>query len=191
MYERHFVQRKFSVRIGGWRLGRLRIGGGRYVVRPFTVGDVFAIQEALARLKVPAGMTTVEAAQVNPFGVLRPFVRFAVDGTIKRRHLARLDREQFQVIINAVKAANDVPYLMKLLVPTEETVDEKADAVTFIVAVVAALHGARNEQEVIAMPFQRAVAILDATGNGDGGGMGIEKATELEAQNLACGFVVN
>ncbi len=191
MYDRHFIRRAYSVRIGGWRLGRLRLGGGRYTVRPFTVADVFSIQSALMRLKVPDGMTPTDAAKADPFGILRPFVRFAVAEPIKARHLAQITPKQFEEVTAAVKAANDVEYILKVLVPTEETADTRSDPTTFILAVVAALHGSRNEVEVAEMPFQKALAILDAAKGDDGGGMGIEKATALEAENMACGFVVN
>ncbi len=189
MYDRHFIRREFTVRIGGWKLGRLRFGGGRYTVRPFTVRDAFSIQSALGRLQLPEWMSPFDAAALDPFGILRPFVRFAVAETIKARHLAAITEPQFNEVIAAVKAANDVEYLMKTLVPTEETIEKRSDPLEFILAVVAALHGSRNEVEVADMPMQTALAILEA--GQSGGGMGIEKATELEAQNAACGFVVN
>jgi hypothetical protein len=191
VYDRHFVRRAFTVRIGGWHLGRLRIGGGHYTVRPFSVRDAFSIQSALARLTLPEGMSPIDAAMLDPFGILRPFIRFAVEEPMKARHLAQINEPQFNEVIAAVKAANDVEYIMKVLVPSEETVEQRSDPVAFILAVVAALHGSRNEVEVADMPFQKALAILDAASGESGGGMGIEKATELEAENIACGFVVN
>lgn len=191
MYDRHFVRREFIVRIGGWKFGKLRLGGGRYTVRPFSVRDAFSIQSALGRLRIPEGMNPVEAAMADPFGILRPFVRFAVAEPMKARHLAKMDEPQFNEVIAAVKASNDVEYLLKSLVPSEETIEHRSDPLAFILAVVAALHGARNEVEVANMPMQTALAILDAANGGSEGGMGIEKATALEAENMACGFVVN
>jgi hypothetical protein len=191
VYEKHFVRHEFTVRVGGWKLGRLRFGGGRYTVRPFSVRDVFAIQSSLGRLKLPPGMDAIQAASLDPFGILRPFVRFAVEERVDPRHLARMTEAQFNVVVAAVREANDVDYLVKSLIPTEETAERKTDPLSFILAVIAAEHGARNETEVANMPMQLALAILDASRGESGDGMGIEKATELEAANIACGFVVN
>lgn len=192
MFE-HIVRQRFRVRIGGWKLGSRSVGGGVYEIGPLSVLRVFQIVAALGSLDLPLDdEDIVRAVEAVPLEIFRAYLPLLFEGeVIKKRHARRVTREQCNTVIEAVKRANDISYILEAF---KGKPSQTGDTLVFVHAVVAVSQGAYKHEEVKFLPMQEALAILDAdTAMHHPEGIPASEEEKAEVTSLfhKLGFVVN
>ena len=173
MAYRHFLRTWEPVRIGGWRIGPLRFGGGTYAVVPLSVLTVQqllpVIWQISQALPDDAG-GIVSLITKFPAVAIAPLVPLLVSPRVKRGHLSRITGEQAVEVFMASQRVNDWPYMFGAMKPKT---GEKGIPIE-VMAVQLAERFKADPREWLLRPMQEFLAIAEALGGG----------TEIEAKPL-------
>ena len=166
MAYRHFLRETFVVRVGGVRIGPLRLGGHRYMVGPLSVLRAFQLWAALEghMRTAPKIEDAVQAMAELPLDDIRPYLHLLILEKVRARDLRRLTQGQVMSVVIALFRANDIEYMVKAFEPSKEP-QGTADGGDFLHAVVCASHGAYTHDEVKHLPFTQALGILECERN--------------------------
>lgn len=156
---RHFYRNERRVRLGGWRLGPLAVGGGWYTVAPMTVLRVVQFVEACGALGMAANIGAL--AETLPAEVLRPLVPLWIVEPVKDRHLRHATEAQVTATYAAAGAVNDLPYMLEALTPGGDEGERGRGVEVLAVSVARELH-LGDPEDVLRWPFQKLLATIDA-----------------------------
>lgn len=111
-----FVRRERAVRVGGLRLGPLRLGGGTYTVGPASALRFFTLKTAVAGMLGGEGSGTLRedfprACLTRPVQEVRCLLGLLVREPPRERHMARLSPHAVLEVWDAWLACNDVDFL--------------------------------------------------------------------------------
>ena len=195
MAYRHFLRLRRIVRLGGWKLGRLRFGGGDYPIGPLSV------LAALQLVALVPGLLKCKAEEIDfgevvnrlPPDVLGALVPMIVEGRVEPRHLRRATAEQTAAAFEAMTTVNDWPYILKALSPGEPG---KGVGIELLVHGIARQCSAYTHRDLLLLPMQELLAISDAAKDLDaiarGGGPEAAPLDEEDRELFArVGFRVN
>lgn len=156
----HFLRNARSVRLGGWGVGRFRLGGGVYTVGPLSVLRFSQFVQACAGLvDNPSDLSGLLTSA--PAAVLRPLVPILVQEPIKPRHLEHARLMQIVAVFTAFAEVNDTDYCLKAMTPTEGGSGKGTGLEVIAVALAERLH-VGDPYTILRWPFQTVLATIDA-----------------------------
>ena len=159
----HFECRYYTVRLGGWRLGKRTFGGGRYTVGPISVNDCMAlfkvIKETNATMEAHADAVKT-LMQRAPWVTLKPLLPLMVRERIKPEHIKRVDALQTVAVLDAFHAANDFDYIVQKFLPSKERGGTKISLNALIHSIVTRC-SAYTHAGLRRMPMQGVLAMGD------------------------------
>jgi len=161
----HFIRKSRDVRLGGWRIGPLRFGGGMYTAGPLSVIRWAQFCQASIELnETPADVTGIAAR--HPQAILRALVPVLIEQPIAWKHLRRASPHQLGLVFAAFGEVNDLDYCTKALTGEGEDgkkaeSDERTGLEVLAVSLAERLH-VGDPHEVLTWPMQEVLAICDA-----------------------------
>lgn len=161
MADRHFLRTWEPVRIGGRRLGPLRVGGGWYAAVPLSV---LAVQQLLPVIgKISKAMPSTDEGIAGliarfPTAAIAPMVPLLVEPRVKRGHLDRITPEQAVEVFLASQRVNDWPYIFDAMTPKP---GEKGVSIT-VIAVNLGDRFKMDPRDWLLKPMQEFLATAEA-----------------------------
>ena len=182
MHLRHYHARWLPVRLGGVALGKLHLGGGTYYVAPLDVEDGLKFVELVRQTAGTLSITAAESLEMlskSPAMILRPFLPMLIRGhVVKRRwpprlwglmatargplrdqHLNRATDAQVVAAFGAALKVNDFAYCLERTEPRE---DGKPMPYPVLIDRVATSHPCYTHADVLRMPFEEVLEIVEA-----------------------------
>ena len=189
MADRHFLRTWEPVRIGGWKIGPLRLGGGTYAAVPLSVLTVQQLLPVIWKIGQAMPGTDADVAALVarfPAAAIAPMVPLLVEPRVKRRHLDRITPEQAVEVFLASQRVNDWPYIFDAMTPKP---GEKGVSIT-VMAVNLGDRFKMDPRDWLLKPMQEFLATAEALGGGSEPEGALLDDTDRELLTKA-GFRVN
>ena len=162
MAYRHFLRLRRIVRLGGWKLKRLRFGGGEYTVGPLSVLAALQLLSTIPSVLdfAPNGEKAIEKLiAALPPGAIIALLPLIVQQPIKVRHLKRTSSEQALDAFIAMAEVNDWSYIFEALEPKG---GDKGVGIEVLLHSIVRQCPAYSHRDLLLLPMQEVLAISDA-----------------------------